>query len=561
MVKRLLAVMLAVLLPLVAQAANAELRLDIETFGVGQAIGMSVIVQNGNPRGVPQFESPDALRVTYTGQSTTTSIVNGQVESYVKFRFEIAAQEEGSYTVGPARVQVVDRRGKTYEIETGRAALQVKPGTKGGNTAAVEVTTAFQQSSAWLGEVVLYEYGLRSRREIQGGRWFGHPADGLRPPRDGQRDERKYQVQDAAGRIYVEEVAEPRVVTEVGPLAWDAPALELDLVAAGESRRGVFRLFQRTERYVVTGSDLNLEVRPLPSPPPGYSGLVGDFSLRSGLERDRVRVGDSVRWTVELIGDGTLEGYALPEPGKIDGAQVYDGATSAHATVKRGAYRAVARFERTIVPTREGTVELPPLQVVVFSPDEGRYKTLASKPVQLTVRPGENGEVDLQSFASDPSALVPEVEDNGPRPAWTRGRDTRLPWLEGMPFALALLASPSLVLLGLLAGDSLRSWQAARAASEQPREATPSERLALLPTDTEPRLAELDAILRLALARRGGVSVAELDRDAVLGGLDPDLRDRIVLVTQKLDRARFAGAEIGDPADDVRTLVQLLEQA
>ena len=97
--------------------------MGIETFGVGQAIGMSVIVQNGNPRGVPTVEAPDALRVTYTGQSTTTSIVNGQVESYVKFRFEIAAQEEGSYTVGPAKVQVVDRRGKTYAIETGRASF------------------------------------------------------------------------------------------------------------------------------------------------------------------------------------------------------------------------------------------------------------------------------------------------------------------------------------------------------------------------------------------------------------------------------------------------------
>lgn len=555
---RALAVLLFVWWPTLAIAANAELRLDVESISVGQAIQLSVIVSNGKPRGLPTLEAPDGIRLNFNGQTSTNSIINGQIDSSVTFRYEVAAQREGVFVIGPAKVQVTDRKGRTFEVRTGRAQLDVSAGAQNGTDAAVEVSTAFDRSTAWQGEVVVYNYNLRSRREIRGGRWFGHPTEGLLTPRDGQPERRKYDVQDPVGVVSVEEVSQPMVATKIGRQNWDPPALELDLVAKGQARRGVFRMFQRTERFVISGEPLSLEVKPLPEAPEDFSGLVGEFKLLSKVDRQQVSVGDSVPWKLEIIGDGSLEGYSLPEVPEIEGLQVYEGEARAHATMRKGRYRAVSQFVHTVVATREGPAVLPSISLVVFSPSRGEYVTLRSEEARLYVRAGEAGELDLQSFAQDPSALVATIEDQ-PRPVWTRGRDTRLPWLEGLPLALLGVAAPALVLAGLVIGDGVRTRLEARRQAEVPREATPRERLQSLPEDPDARMAELDAILRLALANKAEVAVSRLDRESVLTTLPDELQDRIRTLTASMDRARFAGDPLADPTSEITAIIDALE--
>lgn len=317
-------------------------------------------------------------------------------------------------------------------------------------------------------------------------------------------------------------------------------------------------MFQRTERFVISGEPLSLEVKPLPEAPEDFSGLVGEFKLLSKVDRQQVSVGDSVPWKLEIIGDGSLEGYSLPEVPEIEGLQVYEGEARAHATMRKGRYRAVSQFVHTVVATREGPAVLPSISLVVFSPSRGEYVTLRSEEARLYVRAGEAGELDLQSFAQDPSALVATIEDQ-PRPVWTRGRDTRLPWLEGLPLALLGVAAPALVLAGLVIGDGVRTRLEARRQAEVPREATPRERLQSLPEDPDARMAELDAILRLALANKAEVAVSRLDRESVLTTLPDELQDRIRTLTASMDRARFAGDPLADPTSEITAIIDALE--
>ena len=103
--------------------------------------------------------------------------------------------------------------------------------------------------------------------------------------------------------------------------------------------------------------------------------MVGDFELTGSVRSTDVTVGESVVWSVRVVGDGTLEGFSLPPVTDLDGAQVYDNGPTVGALVVDGAYRAEGRFERVVVPTREGEVVLPSVDVVIFSPTAGAYVT------------------------------------------------------------------------------------------------------------------------------------------------------------------------------------------
>ncbi len=554
---RLWAILLGLLLPMLASAARADLRLDAETIEQGQAIGVTVTVQGAEPQGIPNLTVPDGLRAAYTGQGSQMTMANGRITSFVRFSFEVSSTRTGRFNIGPAVVRIL-QGGKASTLRTGTAILTVSEAREDASGAPVEVTSRFDTSEAWQGQVVLFEYSLRSRREIAGGRWFGQPKEGLLIPRDGQASRREYQVQDALGSIQVDETIQPFVVTRTGDQHWDAPSLELDLVAEGGRRRGIFGLMQRTQRYAFMGQDLDMRVRPLPEPPEGYSGLVGDFELHARLSTRKARVGESVTWTLELIGDGTVEGMSLPPPPELEGVRIYEGGSRARAGVRNGRYRSAITYERTLVPTREGRIELPPLEIITFSPTEGTWKILRTAPPAIRVLPGEDGEVELLSFAPEPGLFDAEPVDDGMRPMWTSGRDTRLPALEAMPWLLLGASAPGLLLLGAAGARRVqRELETRRAASDGPRDATPLEILADLDQARDGVLAALDTALRMALHRKTGVDLSALHTEALDAALHAELLQEVRGIQSSLNRAQFADIA---PPDDLRERVVAIVQ-
>ncbi|WP_404710430.1 hypothetical protein [Sphingomonas sp. MMS24-J13] len=131
-----------------------------------------------------------------------------------------------------------------------------------------------------------------------------------------------------------------------------------------------------------------LMVRPLPPPPPDFSGAVGDFTLRSTLDGRSGEVGKPIVWTVTLAGTGNWSAFGgvparqLPRdfdmvgtPGQSEGksASLFD--------------RSVA--ERiTIVPRRPGAFSLGPVDMTVFDPVTGRYREISAPAIAVDVKRG-----------------------------------------------------------------------------------------------------------------------------------------------------------------------------
>lgn len=526
-----------------ALAAKVVLEVDTESLFVGQSTGLDIVVRGGDPISEPQLRLPAGLSAEFSGQQQATTIVNGSISRFVKFRYEITARQEGSFDLGPAKVDLGGGQ-PLVESNTITITIGAAPPRDAGASASLQVEDRFDTTSAWQGQVVTLYTAFHTRRSLQGARWYGLPESHLLAPRDGNPAQNQYKIQDAQGPQLTQEQWTPWVVTDSGALTWDAPALEVAIVVEDQGPGGMLgSFFQRTKRDVVTGTPLKLDVRPLPPAPPDFSGLVGDFELRQSIDTRRARVGGSVDWVTFLTGDGSVEGFKLPPAAEVDGARVYEGGASPSAQVKDGRYLATVRVARTLVPTRVGTVQVPDARVVVFSPSKGEYVTLTAPGATLNVKQGEAGEVNVQSFAPDGSAIdaAAVLGEDTVRPMWTSGPAWRLPWERLLPAAIGVAALPAIGLGALAIVRRLRARLSELTATE-PREASPRERLDALPDDPVERLTALDQALRLALAQRVGVTVETMDRDAALAQLDDNTASVVRGVLYALDRTRFAGA-------------------
>lgn len=548
-------------------AGPVSLSLPTSQLEVGQVGRFTITVQGGQARGLPEVTVPRGLDATFVGQRQQVTATHGQMRTVVQYEYQLAALEPGTYTLGPARVTLATANAEqTLSSETITVTVAEGDPDDLGSGGDFEVTTTLSPDEAWVGQVVMYRYGIRSRRQILNGNWYAHPSEGLLVPRDGQAERKAYTLEDARGTVWIDDTWQPFKVTRQGTLSYEAPLLEVD-VATGRRSRGIFgRMFADTEHRVLRGDAITLTARALPEPPPDFDGLVGDFELRDRFDSRDLRVGASAAWTVDLIGSGSVEGFSLPPVDTLDGAQIYDGAVQARAVVRDGEYRAFATFERSVVPTRKGTLELPAVEVVTFSPSRGRYVTLSTEPRRLAVQAGEDGTVELTTFTPPPArdeTGEPLEDPDAIRPIRRAGPGVRLPlerWLAAPLLALALLPLGGLLLLLL---DVLQAMRDARAEAERTRPATPLERLDHLPAGPiGARLAGLDEVLRLALCQATDTPMAELDPRAAAPHLPPPLDRQVLELVAELDRVRFAGAAPRDDlesrlVDAVRTLEAL----
>jgi len=539
-VARWLVALVALWLSAPALAAQVQLVVPYRSLEVGQQGQADVVVINGRTTGVPALTADAGLDVRYLSQSRGTRVVNTTRTTSMAFTYSVRALQEGKFTLGPVTVMVDGQEMTTEAVEI---EVVAPPASVTDNVVAY---ASLQPESAWEGQVVLYTYGLRTKIRLVRAGWVSVPVTRLTRPREGTAAHREYVLDEAAGSIAVDEAIEPFVVTSGVDLDLEPAVAQIEV--AVDDPRGRMRLFQPTEARTLQTDSLHLDVQPLPPPPPGFTGLVGDFVFDATVDGATAAVGESVEWTIIARGDGSLEGFTMPPAPDRPDVRFYDGSPIVQAEIRDEKYTAYGQYQRIIVPTEAGRLELAPLEIVTFSPSQGRYVTQRLEVPPIEVTPGREGAGEMESFAPDVapvSADRPEVVDI--YPVIASGRATAWfapPWL-----LLGALAAAGIG-LGTLALDARDEWRRRHPVAEpvvaRQREGDP--------------VAVLDETLRDAVARR--LDVAPDAARAAASDLPEGLSARVAEVQRALERVRFAGEAPGaDLADRVRALVVDLEKA
>jgi len=215
---------------------------------------------------------------------------------------------------------------------------------------------------------------------------------------------------------------------------------------------------------------VELQVRPLPRQGelPGFTGAIGSFSLEPPrLAADPVRVGDAVKLSVTVRGEGNVGRLAAPPPPRVRDWQVFaptpeplpPASPMAVMAPQPAVAQASATFVYTLIPLTTAARATPAIPFSYFDPGRAVYVDLTIPEVPVTVQPGAGG-ADLRALqqpdrGSGESEREPGLSGLAPTPGRAAATLTpvqRRPW-----FALAQLA-PAAVFAGLWGWDRRRRF-------------------------------------------------------------------------------------------------------
>lgn len=534
-----------------AWAGELSLQIDTRELVVGQAVPVKVAVINGKAESKPSLPVGDGLLAQFQGQSSQHMIVNFETTRIVEYNYQLAATKSGTWMVGPVELVVDGER-----LTAGPVQIEVgQPPVSQGTTPVIATIT---DASPVLGQVVVYRFQFQYDRPLVNARWSRPDFPGFVEEVHAEAAQREYQIIQDGKPLTVQTIEVPLVAAGTGVQRIGAAGLTAQFRTKKRRRRrgGIDDLFGdspfglrgSTETQTFATDAIEVDIQPLPVDvqPPGYSGLVGRFDVQVVPTAETVKLGESVTLTIDVVGDGTLAGFALPQTPADAGFRAYDDAPVIKTKLLDGRFRSKLTVRRAVVPEAEGSLTVPPVSFVVFDPSEGQYKTVSSDPLVLTVLPGEEGGGVITSFADEAGDQRQDVVSLGEDVLPVAGgQSVSDRTVAGARMVLAGLVVLPAALWGLLSG---LVWWRGRAPDPL---ALLRRRLTLLPQEASARLAEIEAVFREAAALRLDVPAPGLDAAAVSA-----LGDAPSKLYSDLERARYGGGEISDLEARVRAFLE-----
>ena len=404
------------------------------------------------------------------GQSTSMSVVNGQRSSTVTLSYPVRPDQQG--TVHIPEFDVVTSTGEqtvaSMAVEVGQPMVPdtARRGTVPLNDAVVAEMVPSERKP-YAGEVFDVDVivGSKSRRtvEVVGSPTWTEPDIVSEPWDEGQHAS----LRGAPGIVFHSRA----MVPEPGPIDL-APVQQEVQIATTRQRTASFGSrrpfdsffssdpFSRPKMVDVTVAteSTRLEVQPLPQPAPeGFTGAVGDFTLRSTIVPEEPKAGEPVTWTLTLEGTGNWPvGVELPPRAIPNDIRTIQPKLDRDFSDKE-LFTGSMSEDLVLVPMKPGEYQLQPVNFVYFDPEKKRYETVTVQPPTLRINgtavvatsgsaagPAGITGAGIGSVASMPNrvppssanGLLPHGPQRGEASAFAPLSTGTLSWFIAVPFVL-----------------------------------------------------------------------------------------------------------------------------
>jgi len=148
----------------------------------------------------------------------------------------------------------------------------------------------------------------------------------------------------------------------------------------------VFGNFQRRP-VTVQSPPLNMTITMLPTAgqPANFSGAIGQFQLSVAADPTEVEAGEPITLLMTISGKGNFDRVSAPTLPASDDWKTYTPSDSFEAGTSPAS--GTKTFEQALVPKKATLTSIPPLSFSFYDPQRKQYRTIASKPITITVKP------------------------------------------------------------------------------------------------------------------------------------------------------------------------------
>ena len=421
-----IALTLLLLAAALAAFAQSSIQVDVHNIvGLDERFNVTFTIEGEHAPSGFEWAPTDDFQLVWgpqKGSSTSIRIVNGKTTktSQTTYTYILMPRRTGSFTLPAANAKI---KGNTITsgpfgvevVENGQAAAQsgaaAPSGTGQGRGANrdgdIFLRFTLSRSSAVVGEPITATLKLYQRANIAGFEGARFPSfNGFWSQETEAPSNIEFRREQVGDKIYDSAVLRRYVLIpqQAGTLTID-PAELVCLVNVQKSASGGGSIFDSffedpyvTVRKRVTSAPATVRVSPLPAgAPASFGGGVGDFKLSAKFSKDGIQAHEAASWVVTLSGSGNVSLLEAPKLVLPPDFELYD--TKAVQHTDKSGVSGSKSFEFPFIPRSHGDFVVGPVQYTYYSVKEGRYVTLSSDTLRLSVAKGVGGAASLPDGA------------------------------------------------------------------------------------------------------------------------------------------------------------------
>ena len=413
MKKIILTALLALVSLLQLPAATIKVQAP-NLVGPDEQFNLTFIIEGEHAPSSFEWNCPDEdFRIVWgpqKGTSTSISIVNGKksTSSQTTYTYVLLPKRSGTFTIPSATATIkgenVSSRAVSIEVVGGNASSGQQAHSSSSSHPSSPSSSATQsdrssdlymrlilsKNRAVVGETVAATLKLYQRVTIAGfedahfPNFNGFWSQELQAPSNIE-----FRRENVGGEIFNTAVLRSwnLIPQQAGEIRIE-PAELVCLVNVRAPRASTGSIFDsffqddyQTVRKRISTPAQTVTVSALPAgAPASFSGGVGRFTMNASVSRDSLRAHDAASLKVTVAGKGNIALLEAPKLKFPPDFEVYD------TKVTDGASGKV--FEYPFIPRSHGEFDLGPVEFSYYDVSEGRYVTLKSAPLHISVSRG-----------------------------------------------------------------------------------------------------------------------------------------------------------------------------
>ncbi len=391
-------------IPDTASAQSLEDSIDDERISVGESTTIRHKISGADgdikPVSVPAVPG---LRIDYSGMQKSFQFVNGKTWSGIIFTFIVSADKPGKYKIPRFIYDIGGKQVSTRELQLAVAnGSSTRPGRTGAGVPA-RLDTAVEAASrrVYTGEPVIFRYylfssGLRNLKFVN---------------RENQADAKGFVVKE-----YKEDIED--ISMDDGTVKYHLYTLVMIPAQAGNHEAGggnsiisfdVDSMFFGIEKRPVRVSFVNIPISviPLPKSPTDFKGAVGDFKITAEYSKDAVKAYDEKKINIIIKGKGNLVSLTKPDfENQVHGIKVLTEEAQPEITLKGIEITGEKKFIFTVIPEKQGELNLGPVTFTFFNPARGEYVKLKTEDISFNVTEGGKARASSELDAEGSEKIV-----------------------------------------------------------------------------------------------------------------------------------------------------------
>ncbi len=338
----------------------------------------------------PQFA--DLAKLSGPFQSSSTSIINGNMTKSLSLNYQFAPKKTGKITIEPA--VVTDGKG-TYTSNAVTITV-FEQGQNAGATGSPDMfmTVNVSSNNVYVGEMIKVDYVLYLKPEIK----LGMPSV-LEEPKFTNFVKETIEFSREKATTLTQTIYKGQKYntlpirsywlspTSSGDKVIDPLSINVPVEAKRKKKRspfddpffddGIFGGFTNYADKSVLSDDVKITVNPIPEAgrPADFTGAVGNFKIASSVDNTAIQVNDGVTLKITVSGKGNLNDITLPQPAIPKDFEIYDPKRTVQLD-KNSKNSGKVVYEYLLLARAPGEHKISNISLSYFDTKDKKFKTV-----------------------------------------------------------------------------------------------------------------------------------------------------------------------------------------